>query len=119
MIRLPFPPKVDGISLEHAEHASALSKRELENLVRADDAAANAGEAQPRQSVLTQRVALSNSITMTRELEHGLSSSNARNRSLPMLENQGSYEHHDWRNREIGSHIEILLRYKENNTSIK
>jgi hypothetical protein len=86
---------------------------------RADDAAANAGEAQPRQSVLTQRVALSNSITMTRELEHGLSSSNARNRSLPRLENQGSYEHHDWRNREIGSHIEILLRYKENNTSIK
>ena len=30
-----FLLKVDGISLERAEHASALSKRELENLVRA------------------------------------------------------------------------------------
>ena len=76
-------------------------------------------ESRHRQHALFQRVAISNTIAITRELEHFcLTSSNAHNRSLPILENQCLHEYHDWKDMYIGSPNEMLVRYNDNNRDI-
>ena len=56
---------------------------QVNNTVQYEEIEPTVDESTTREPALFQRVAISNTIAITRELEHGLRSSNAHNRSLP------------------------------------
>ena len=99
-------------------NGEALGTNEI--AVETNETAAEDGETKEDALVVHSRSRLLqtltvNNVTISRELEAGVRSSNVRERVQPQLNNQSIYQKHEWESMEIGSFTEMILREKENN----